>query len=66
MNEKLTSDFEQANNEHNDGNLITEFWCFLRQNKKWWLLPVLVVFLFLGALMLMSTTAAAPFIYTVF
>jgi hypothetical protein len=45
---------------------LLELWQFLRQTKKWWLLPVLVTLLLLGLLMWMSTTAAAPFIYTLF
>jgi len=45
---------------------LLELWQFLYQTKKWWLLPVLVTLLLLGLLMWMSTTAAAPFIYTLF
>jgi hypothetical protein len=43
-----------------------EFAVFLRDNKKWWLLPMLVVLLALGALVVLGGTAAAPFIYTLF
>ena len=39
---------------------------FCGQSKKWWLLPILVLFLLFGVLMLLSSTAAAPFIYTLF
>ena len=46
--------------------LAAEFWDFLKHNKKWWLLPVLVVMLFVGALAMLSGSAAAPFIYTLF
>ena len=46
--------------------LLREFWDFLRHNKKWWLLPIIVVMLGLGALVMLSGTAAAPFIYTLF
>ncbi len=45
---------------------VGEFLYFLSQTKKWWLLPIVVVFLLFGALMVLSTTAAAPFIYTLF
>jgi hypothetical protein len=48
------------------GGLVSEFWFFLRTSKKWWLLPILVVFLLFGLLMILSGTAAAPFIYTLF
>jgi hypothetical protein len=43
-----------------------ELWDFLRCNKKWWLTPIILVLLVLGALMVIGGTAAAPFIYTLF
>jgi hypothetical protein len=47
--------------------LIKELWAFLRERKKWWLVPVLVVVLLLGALLVFAQTSAlAPFIYTIF
>ena len=58
--------FEQAAQQDSGGNLVTEFWGFLRANKKWWLLPILLVMLLLGLLILMSGSFAAPFIYTLF
>jgi hypothetical protein len=39
---------------------------FLRESKKWWLLPILMVFGLFGLLTLLSSSAAAPFIYTLF
>lgn len=59
------NDFEKASQQKH-GNLITEFWGFLKQNKKFWLLPLLIVLLLLAALLIFSSTAAAPFIYTLF
>lgn len=47
-------------------SLPAEFWEFLRQNKKWWLLPILMVVLLLGALVFLGGSGAAPFIYTLF
>ncbi len=44
--------------------LIAEFWDFLIHNKKWWLTPIILVLLAMGALIILSGTAAAPFIYT--
>jgi len=38
----------------------------LAQSKKWWLLPIVVVLIALGALAVVGGTAAAPFIYTLF
>jgi len=45
---------------------LTEFWFFLRENKKWWLTPMIVVLLILGVLVVLGGTAVAPFIYTLF
>lgn len=44
--------------------LLREFWQFLCENKKWWMLPILVMLLLMGILVLLSGTGAAPFIYT--
>jgi hypothetical protein len=46
--------------------LIGEFWDFLRHNKKWWLTPIVLVLLLVGALVLLAGSSAAPFIYTLF
>ncbi|HXU60785.1 MAG TPA: DUF5989 family protein [Polyangia bacterium] len=45
---------------------LRDFFRFLSQNKKWWLLPLIVVLVGLGALAILGGTAAAPFIYTLF
>jgi hypothetical protein len=47
-------------------SLVSEFWGFLKQNKKWWLLPILAVMLLLGLLVFLGGSGAAPFIYTLF
>ena len=47
-------------------NLIVEFYCLLKQNKKWWLAPILLVLLLLGVLVFLSSTPLAPFIYSIF
>ncbi len=46
--------------------LIREFWDFLKHNKKWWLMPIIIVVLLVGLLVFLTSTAAAPFIYTLF
>ncbi len=43
-----------------------ELWYFVRTNKKWWLVPILLFMLLFGGLMMLSGTALAPFIYTLF
>jgi hypothetical protein len=60
------SEFEKAAAVEPGGGLLGEFWDFLRHNKKYWLLPILVVLLLVGLLVFLSGTAAAPFIYTLF
>jgi hypothetical protein len=46
--------------------IFSEFWLFLKHNKKWWLLPILLILLLLGILVVLGGSAAAPFIYTLF
>lgn len=55
---------EQA--EQSSPGIIREFVDFLRYNKKWWLAPILIVLLLVGALVFLTGTAAGPFIYTFF
>lgn len=46
---------------------IKEFWDFLRERKKFWLAPVIIVLLLLGILIVFgSNSVVAPFIYTMF
>ena len=63
---KKPSEFEHAANEDRPVGFLAETWAFMKENKKWWLLPIAVVLLLFGALVLLSGTAAAPFIYTLF
>ena len=47
--------------------VFSEFWQFLRQEKKYWLVPVVLVFVLFGLLIAFSqSSAVAPFIYTLF
>ena len=46
--------------------LVGELWSFLKYNKKWWLLPLLTILIGFGALIVLSGTAAGPFIYSLF
>ena len=65
MNEQKPNDFEQAHQEQQVG-IVKEFIAFLGENKKFWLIPLLLAFLAIGALLILGGTAAAPFIYTLF
>lgn len=64
MQEEPTRLHRQVTEPRN--SLVREFWDFLRDNKKWWLLPIVLILLAVGALVLLGGTAAAPFIYTLF
>jgi hypothetical protein len=66
MKEPRRSEFEKAAAEDDHGGFIRELWDFLKTNKKWWLLPMIVMLLLLGFLILISSTGLAPFIYTLF
>ena len=47
--------------------LLREFWEFARVRKKFWLLPIIIMLLLLGALIVFAETSSiAPFIYTLF
>jgi len=48
-------------------SLVGEFWAFMKVRKKWWLLPIVVVMVLVGALLVFAQgSALAPFIYTIF
>jgi len=48
-------------------SIISEFWEFLKTNKKWWLVPIVVFLILLGALIILTEgSALAPFIYALF
>jgi hypothetical protein len=59
------ADFEKMS-KGNQSFLISEFLSFLRHNKKWWLMPIVVILLAMGLLVLLSSSAIAPFIYPLF
>jgi hypothetical protein len=48
-------------------DLLKDLWDFMRVRKKFWLAPIILVMLLLGALIVLSQgSAVAPFIYTLF
>lgn len=47
--------------------ILKEFWGFLMERKKWWLLPIIIMLVILGLLVIFTEgSALAPFIYTLF
>jgi hypothetical protein len=47
--------------------IARELWSFMKVRKKWWLLPIILVLLLVGALLIFAQgSVLAPFIYTIF
>ena len=47
--------------------LLKDLWAFMKERKKFWLVPIIIVMLLLGALIVFTQgSAVAPFIYTLF
>ncbi len=59
------SEFERQADEKRQ-SFVAEFVQFLGENKKWWMIPILVVLLLVGALLVVGGSGVAPFIYTLF
>jgi hypothetical protein len=64
MSEERNSFEESATKRRS--SLVGEFVYFLKQNKKWWLVPILIVLGAMGLLVIATGSGAAPFIYTLF
>ncbi len=48
-------------------SIVTEFWEFLKEKKRYWLLPIIIVLLLMGGLIVFTeSSAVAPFIYALF
>jgi len=48
-------------------DLLKDLWHFMRARKKFWLLPIIIVMVLLGALLIFAQgSAVAPFVYTLF
>lgn len=46
---------------------LKDLWHFLKERKKWWLMPLIILFVLVTVLIVLgSTTALAPFIYSLF
>jgi hypothetical protein len=66
MSSEPVSAFEKTAHDQPHGGFLRDVWDFVWQNKKWWLLPVFLVLVLFGILVLLSSSGAAPFIYTLF
>lgn len=48
-------------------SFLKDLWGFIRERKKWWLLPLIFFLLVIGVLLMIGgNSALAPFIYTIF
>ena len=49
------------------GEFVMELWAFMKERKKFWLLPIIAVLLLLGTVIVLTQgSAVAPLIYTLF
>ena len=48
-------------------NLISDLWQFMKENKKWWLLPLIVMLILVGLLIVFAQSSSlSPFVYALF
>ena len=59
-------DFGRLARTQREGTFVGELWLLISQRKKYWMIPIVAVLLVFGLLVMLSGTAAAPFIYTLF
>ena len=64
-NQRKSESFEEAG-AGKSSSLLGEILVMLKQNKKYWLLPLVVLLLVFGVLIFLAGTSVAPFIYTLF
>ncbi len=60
-----SEDFAQQARMRQTG-LLAEYLAFLREERKWWLVPILLPLLLAAGFVIVAGTAAAPFIYALF
>jgi Family of unknown function (DUF5989) len=65
MSDPEKQSFEEAGAKKSDG-LGSEVMAMLKQNKKYWLVPIILLLVVFGVLIILGSTAAAPFIYSLF
>ncbi len=52
--------------EEQDPGIVREFVLYLQENKKWWLIPMILTLLAIGVVGLLAGSGLAPFVYTLF
>ncbi len=59
------SDFARQANKRRS-SFLSDYLYLVKTNRKWWMLPLMGLLLAFGLLMVLASTGAAPFIYTMF
>ncbi len=50
-----------------NASIVSEFWYFMKERKKWWLAPIIFILVLIGLLIVFTEgSAVAPFIYALF
>jgi hypothetical protein len=57
--------FDEIEKDSNRG-LLGELWTMLMENKKFWMIPIILTLLLFGILVIIGSSSSAPFIYTLF
>jgi|TARA_Y100000310_G_C20186288_1_gene580432 hypothetical protein len=53
-----------AKRKKNNQNILKDLWVFMKENKKWWLLPLIIMLVLTGLLIILGqSTPVSPFIY---
>jgi hypothetical protein len=65
MQEEEPKTIDDISDNQSQG-LVKEFWSFLMHNKKFWLIPIIIVFVLFGLLIVFGGSSVAPFIYPLF
>lgn len=47
-------------------DFLKDLWKYIKERKKWWLAPLIIIFILIGVLLILGGTSLAPFIYTLF
>ena len=66
LNEQAGEKMKSPDELKKNPSFIRELVMFIKHNKKWYLIPIVVSILLLGILIALGSTGAAPFIYTLF
>jgi hypothetical protein len=64
--DKIITDEFSRQAEGADRGIVVEMFSMLHHNRKWWLTPIILCLLGAGLVLVVSGTAAAPFIYALF